>query len=187
LKKKSIREERKAALNILVHALIVRDSFYILGAGVSAGLAPLTKDLRPLILKECLKLGSYPIFTPEQDTFSKRIIDDISAYVEDEFDLFKLTHTHKETVRAITMKLLTPNLELIKRVPCQYEYFRLSQKATIFSMNNDGLANRYCPNHRVLEPHGKLPSHIVNSPLWKEVIENSQEMEIEPPFLNDIW
>jgi len=48
-------------------------------------------------------------------------------------------------------------------------------------MNVDGIAATYCIGHYLLEPHGRVPTKLVRSPLWEELIDALLEFGFKAP------
>jgi hypothetical protein len=160
-------------IELLLKAFKTPYSFYVLGAGVSAGIVPMTHELKDSIITPYLKLYGYPVRTSKPDDTWDRVIDDYN---------FNSDPWSNEIIKTIPNSLVQlKSLQLLAgtrlaEIPPQYEVFNFVQKqSVIFNMNIDGLAKRYCPDHIVLNAHGEIPPYIVHSAYWNQQIDNAKE------------
>lgn len=163
-------DRRCETLDLLFKAFSLPYSFYILGAGASAGVVPMTCELKKTIIKDYDNHGIYSLETSIPDSVFRRVIGNPNDY-DDKKWVWRLERFVPSAVYAMVLERLVRS-----RLPInlsQYDIFNFAQKpSTIFNMNVDGLAKRYCSGHNVLEPHGRIPFDIVKSPLWKEFIDD---------------
>lgn len=162
-------DRRQKGLSLLLDAFGCSYSFYVLGAGASAGIVPMTAQLKKNIVDRFISFGSFPAETFEHDEIFLRVIGD-----SDNFENFltsaKLKHLYPSAVHAMVIRELT-RPKYIKEAHA-YEIFLLIKKpSTIFNLNVDGLAEIYCLGHYLLEPHGRVPIDLVQSPFWEEYID----------------
>lgn len=163
------QDRRKNGLSILFDAFDYPLSFYVLGAGVSAGIVPMTAQLRENIVNRFLSFGSFPAESFQHDDVFLRVIGSSKNY-PDIFTSWKLQHLHPSAVHAMVIKELTPP-KYIEEAHA-YEIFLLVKRpSTIFNLNVDGLAEIYCIGHFLLEPHGRVPIELVRSPFWNWYID----------------
>lgn len=155
-------------------------SFYILGAGASAGIIPLTFQLGERIKNIYLNYGVFPTEKSDLDDTSKRIIG--NAYYSE--DIFIQT-IKNGPIKSIALQALKSN-QVFELPPNQYYAFNLAKKSILFNFNIDGLANTYCKKHIRRHPHGSLDSTIFNSELLDELIPASIEYDIEPPNIPNL-
>lgn len=143
-------------------------TFYLLGAGASVGIIPLTHELKKRIVRRYRAFGMYPVELMGSDPVFERVIGDPTEDT-DPITAALLRHLFPSAVHAIVLQQLAP----VPRSPVadQYSLFLLAAKpSTFFNMNVDGLARQYCLGHYVLEPHGRIPPALVRSPRWDELI-----------------
>lgn len=158
------QDRRKNGLSILFDAFEYPLSFYVLGAGASAGIVPMTAQLRENIVNRFILFGSFPAESFQHDDVFLRVIGPSKDY-PDMFTSWKLQHLYPSAVHAMVIKELTPP-EYIEEAHA-YEIFLLVKRpSTIFNLNVDGLAEIYCIGHFLLEPHGRVPIELVRSPFW---------------------
>ena len=158
------QDRRKNGLAILFDAFDYPLSFYVLGAGASAGIVPMTAQLRENIVNRFISFGSFPAESFKHDDVFLRVIGHSKDY-PDVFTSWKLQHLYPSAVHAMVIKELTPP-ELIDEAHA-YEIFMLIKRpSTIFNINVDGLAEIYCIGHFLLEPHGRIPIELIRSPFW---------------------
>lgn len=171
-------------LELLFNAFCTPYNFYLLGAGASAGIIPRTQEVRNIIIPRYDEFGSYPVEPSSPDAVKDRIIGDSKNYA-DPLKAAKLRVLPSSAVHAMTTQVLAlPELDIS---PPQYSVFSLAYRpSTICSMNVDGLAKRYCPSHIVLEPHGQVPSEIVQSPFWDQLIDDLLEFGFPTPKIPDL-
>jgi len=163
------QDRRKYWLEVLFDAFEYPLSFYILGAGVSAGIVPMTAQLRENIINRFNSFGSFPAESFQHDDVFLRVIGD-SKDSPDIFTSWKLKHLYPSAVHAMVIKELTPSGSIEEAHA--YEIFKLIKRpSTVFNMNVDGLAGIYCNGHYLLEPHGRVPIELVRSPFWDRYID----------------
>ncbi|MCX5814555.1 MAG: hypothetical protein NT178_18735 [Proteobacteria bacterium] len=154
-------------------------TFYLLGAGASAGMVPLTRELKKTVVTRYRSFGMYPVERVEPDPVFERVIGDPTEGT-DQITAALLRYLFPSAVHAMVLQQLSPpqNAPLAD----QYGLFlRAAKPSTFFNMNVDGLARRYCLGHYVLEPHGRIPPALVRSPRWDEVIDALLEFGFAAP------
>lgn len=162
-------DRRQKGLTLLLEAFECSYSFYVLGAGASAGIVPMTAQLRKNIVNKFISFGSFPAETFKHDEIFLRVIGDSNNFNNIYTSAF-LKHLYPSAVHAMVIKELTPP-ESVKEAH-SYEFFLLIKRpSTIFNMNVDGLAEIYCIGHYLLEPHGRVPTDLVRSPFWDNYID----------------
>lgn len=158
------QDRRKKGLAILLDAFDCPFSFYVLGAGASAGIVPMTAQLRENIVNRFISFGSFPAESFQHDDVFLRVIGHAKDY-PDFYTSWKLQHLYPSAVHAMVINELTPP-DYIEEAHA-YEIFMLIKRpSTIFNMNVDGMAEMYCVGHYLLEPHGRVPVELVRSPFW---------------------
>lgn len=158
------QDNRKNGLSVLFDAFDYPLSFYILGAGASAGIVPMTAQLKANIVNRFLSFGSFPAESFENDDVFLRVIGPSCDY-PDAFTSWKLEHLYPSAVHAMVIKELTPP-DCIEEAHAYEIFLLIKRPSTIFNMNVDGLAEIYCIGHNLLEPHGRIPIELVRSPFW---------------------
>jgi hypothetical protein len=174
-------DTRHTKLRILFEALALPYTFYLLGAGASAGVIPLTRELKQAIITRYRSFGLYPGEPMEHDHVFERVIGDLTEGT-DPITAASLSYLFPSAVHAIVLQQLAPQ----SKTPLVDQYSLLSLAAnpsTFFNMNVDGLASRFCPGHYVLEPHGRIPPKLVRSSWWEAVIDSLLEFGFPAPQL----
>lgn len=162
-------DRRQKGLSLLLEAFECSYSFYVLGAGASAGIVPMTAQLRDNIVNRFISFGSFPAETFQHDHIFLRVIGDSNDF-GNLYTSALLKHLYPSAVHAMVIKELTPPKSI--KEAYSYEIFLLIKKpSTIFNMNVDGLAEIYCIGHYLLEPHGRVPIELVHSQFWDEYID----------------
>jgi hypothetical protein len=177
-------DKRHTQLRLLFQALGMMHTFYLLGAGASVGIIPLTRVLKKKIVVRYRAFGMYPAETMNPDPVFERVIGDPREGT-DPITIALLRHLFPSAVHAMVLQHLAP----APRSPLvdQYGVFLLAAKpSTFFNMNVDGLARQYCLGHYVLEPHGRIPPELVHSPRWDELIDILLEFGFRAPQIPDV-
>ena len=172
-------DKRHTQLRLLFQAFGMIYTFYLLGAGASVGIIPLTRELKKRIVMRYRAFGMYPVELMNPDPVFERVIGD-STEGTDPITAALLRHLFPSAVHAMVLQQLAP----VPRSPLvdQYGLFLLAAKpSTFFNMNVDGLARQYCRGHYVLEPHGRIPPALVRSPRWDELIDILLEFGFTAP------
>lgn len=155
-------------LQILLDAFCARNSFFVLGAGVSSPLVPMTAGLSEVVVADFTDAGVFSTTPIEPDDLITRVIQKPPVWKNPMlYEL--LLRLPPNFVRASILHHLAPNSNAI---PPQYSVFMLARApATIFNMNTDGLAREFCRDHLVLEPHGSGPTRKVLDELnWNNML-----------------
>ena len=162
-------DRRVEGLGRLLRAFDHQHTFYVIGAGASAGIIPMTSQLRSSIVERYLSFGSFPLEIQDHDYVFQRIVGD-PAITDAPNEYSMLMRLNSPAVHAMVAQELTPAC-FSRSIP-QYEIFRSVKKpGTFFSLNVDGLLAQYCRGHVLLEPHGRIPVKVVRSPMWDEIID----------------
>ena len=139
-------------IRILLGALADPSSCYVLGAGASYPLVPLTSQIPNLVKQAFSRLaGAFPISICCDSPLYKLVHPPHSfdAYTLEDW---KWLHSTPATIAVLLEQFITPSLE---SCPPQYWVFRLfPPTASIVSFNWDRLAGYFCPQ-RVINPHGR--------------------------------
>lgn len=157
-------------------------TFYVLGAGASYGLVPLTQQIRRIIQNEYHKTGTYPTSPAPQSTLHERIIGPIPQYESDDYD-YLLRYIPYATLDALTqLALYVPPHQI---VPPQYAVFNVfGSPSTIFNFNLDGLAYLYCGHrHIVFEPHGRVDREWIEHKEYRELLNATTMYRVRIPHL----
>lgn len=132
-------------------------TFYILGAGASYGLIPVTKDMRRIIEADFHSVGVYPIAPAPHSQLFERVFGVIPKYEQDIRKIL-LAHMPPGALDLLAQRSLWRPSDGV--VPPQYGVFDVvGSLATLCNFNLDGLASVYCSHrHHVLEMHGRIDS-----------------------------
>jgi hypothetical protein len=155
-----------------------KHSFYILGAGVSAGIIPMTHQQGELIVNRHLEFGIFSVNPIEIDPQATRILGS-SRFSDDQMKKALIDRLPSGAIRAISMQLMTP--DKVNKLSHKYVVFNKARRPSIiFNYNNDGLASRYCKRHYILYPHSVL-DEIFRSNEWDRMIDDCLFYHFEPP------
>ncbi len=184
---------RTSPLQTLLSALEEPSSCFVLGAGASAPIVPTAAQLGAHVRKRLLATGTFPANPIPRDAISDRILgavrtsfgpsDDASAIEEE----LVARYLSPAAVRAAAVEVLRP--EASSYAPPQYQVFGLSKhRLSLINFNNDGLADRYCSQHAVINVHGTSLSvedrALVDWDGMIDVLQNFHELRgIEIPGL----
>lgn len=153
-------------LNLIINAFS-KQNFYIIGAGVS-GIGKYD-EISKYIFSRQKEIGIYPATKCREDDVSQRIYQKEEVVNSDLIANFKHTHTPLYRIHALGLQCLAP--KIYKEPAYQYLVFRLFPKSTIFNLNIDGLADKYCKNfHDILHPHSKTLPEILHSKTFNTFI-----------------
>ena len=150
--------------------------FYILGAGVSAGLVPFTADLRAGVRHDFAALGSYPAERAPRTALFQRVV---GSYRLREWDGAEMALQHIPPAAldlAVQRQLTRP---IGASIPPQYSFLRDTPATSLFfSFNLDGLAGAYLSGrHHVIEPHGTVDREMTDSPHYWDFLEWAVDLE----------
>lgn len=171
------------ALRRFLWAVAQPRTFYVLGAGASYGLIPVTTGLRNIIEKEYHSIGIYPAVKEHPSPLFERMIGTIPSHEQD-IRRQLLTHMPHGALDLLTQRALwRPKTDLI---PPQYGFFELTPSpATIFNFNLDGLASLHCAHrHIVLEPHGRIDDLWFERADFKALLEGTIAYGLSLPHLS---
>lgn len=146
---------QKKLLRALLCAMSQPWTFYVLGAGASYGLLPVTQKMKRFIEDEYHNIGVYLTSPAPHTPLFKRVIGHIQES-ETNIRTLLLRHMPLSTLDFLTQRALWTPIQ--KVAPPQYRVFEMfGSPSTLFNFNLDGLAYVYCRNcHIVLEPHGRI-------------------------------
>ncbi|MHB8746963.1 MAG: hypothetical protein ACYC7I_10655 [Gammaproteobacteria bacterium] len=134
-----------------------------------------------------LSIGSFPASLIARDTIADRILGPIREPPRGFDDTFFIQeeivaqHFSPAAVQAATVALLRPPAPL--DAPPQYAVFNLTRnRHSLINFNNDGLADRFCGTHTVINVHGTSLGAEQRTILdWERVIDAFQEYpELRP-------
>ena len=151
---------------------------FLLGAGASAPLVPVLSELLKHLKADIEQHVSFgPAFGR-----SSELVDTLASPVEKADGL--LQSCGAPTLETLIQLNLRPRLSA-PGPPPQYEFFDLTpNKAVIATLNNDGLAPRYCGGREVIELHGRVDERFCEAVLrigLEEVLYWTQEgIELAP-------
>lgn len=166
----------------MLNEAFMKKSFYILGAGASAGIIPMTHQQGELILERHLRYGSYSASEIELDQQAKRILGS-NQWLNHGIRGELCRRLQPGAVRALSMQLMTPSHNY-PVAPDQYLVFGYAApRSVLFNFNVDGLANIWRKHHHVFHPHGMLDPAILQSPEWDKSIDICLFYSIEPPTI----
>jgi hypothetical protein len=157
-------------------------TFYVVGAGASYGLVPMTPQLRKFVEREYDNIGIYPVSSVPRSPLFDRIIGDV-RFDRDSVRKLLLYHIAPGTLDLLVQCGLWRSL--VGAVPPQYGVFDVVGKpSTIFSFNLDGLASAYRGrSHQVLEPHGSIDRLWLESPYYGEWLHATSAYDLILPYL----
>lgn len=171
----------------LLFSIFSLRGFYVLGAGASYNLTPLTSQFENKIIQSLLDIGNYSVIPIQPDLLTQRVIRK-SSFEQDEEDSLipiMLERINPGFSQAkILYELANPSHRLAFAPP-QYEIFNLLQRQSfIFNLNLDGLAEKYCSNkHIVVSPHGVIPTNFGKKELAENLLELSNMEGYKPIIL----
>jgi len=159
-------------------------SFYILGAGASAGIIPLTNQQGAQIVKRHLGHGIFSVSEVEIDTVAKRLLEN-AYFSDDQLTQELIKRIPAGAIKAISYQLMTSKHDLFP--PRQYYVFNLAKyRSIIFNFNVDGLASRFCNNHIVINAHGMLNPKLLHSEPWNELVEDCLTYHLNEPRMPNV-
>jgi hypothetical protein len=154
-----------------------RRTFYILGAGTSAGLAPFTSEARRSIRDRYYAIGMYPVTAQPASALHDRVARPHNSIQYGLPDLL-LESIPSSTLELLTQKVLSPALDPV--APPQYAVLRkVGGPGIFFSFNLDGLAAFYLRDlHVVFEPHGTVDRFWTQDPEFTQRLEWSLDISL---------
>jgi hypothetical protein len=157
-------------------------TFYVLGAGTSAGVVPFTGDILALVRQRYVDLGVYSTTNPQSSPLLDRLVlepmYDAWAQGEGHPDDILVEKVPLSTLELIAQKAWSPRLS--STAPPQYSLLqRVARPAVFFTFNLDGLAKAYLRRrHTVLEPHGTVDRLWTEDPAFDELLEWSLDIRL---------
>lgn len=169
-------------LRFTLWAMCQPKTFYVLGAGASVGLVPLTPELRSHVARRFDEIGIYPTSPAAHSPLFERVIGAVCVDGRG-FRSLLLRNIAPGTLDLLVQRGLWRPVDGI--VPPQYAVFdAVGRPATIFSFNLDDLASAYCSNmHHVLEPHGSIDRHWLEASNYEELLEATSEYDLVLPHI----
>src|SRR5687767_9703706 len=158
--------------------------FYILGAGTSAGLVPITAGLRAGVRRDFAAIGSYPAERAHRTALFERVVVGYRLRQWDGAEM-ALQHIPPGALDLAVQRQLTRPIGT--SIPPQYAFLRdIPAPSTFFSFNLDGLAGTYLSaRHHVVEPHGIIDRELTESPNYLDFLEwaDVEPLRIRPKLL----
>jgi len=172
----------RRTLRLLLWAMSQRRTFYVLGAGTSYGLIPVTQQMRSFIEAEYHSVGTYPVTPAAPSPLFERVLGDIPPDGRD-FKRMLIRNMPLGALDFLVQRTLWRPVGGV--VPPQYAVFDvLGWPATLFNFNLDGLASFYCSRkHVVLEPHGGIDRFWFESARYGELLEATAVFDVVLPHL----
>lgn len=157
-------------------------TFYVLGAGASYGLIPITQDMKRVIEADFRSVGVYETTPAPHSPLFERIFGTIPPHERDIRKLL-LTHMPPGALDLLAQRALWRPGNSV--VPPQYAVFDVvGSPATMCNFNLDGLASTYCGHrHNVLEMHGRIDSHWFECMNYVDLLEAAVVYGIRFPHL----
>jgi hypothetical protein len=119
-----------------------------------------TRQLRPIIRSQLLKVGSYSVMPFDESSISRALglRDGI-----DELELWRLERVAPNLLLHQFQLTLRSHADLVRQIPTNYAAFaRFGPTGTIFDFNQDGMARRFLGARTlVLEPHGTILPNLL--------------------------
>lgn len=179
---------RSSALRTILDALEQPRTCFVLGAGASAPIVPMAAQLGARVRKRLLSIGIFPTETIPRDIVSDRILSpfqvryapfDVDTSLQEELIA---RHVSPAAVHAAAAAELRPEPPQV--APSQYAVFGLSRhRLSMINFNVDGLADRFCGNHRVVNIHGSSLAPKRRREIgWEGLIDGFQEFPEIPPL-----
>jgi hypothetical protein len=160
-----------------MQAMAQPGTFYILGAGASAGLVPFTATARNLIRRLYMSIGIYSV---NLDAWGSPLYNRMARfsgkgpYLQSDMLLRYIPRTALELA---VQKVLAPRLG--HQAPPQYQVFRRLPRSVLFTFNLDGLARYHLDkSHHILEPHGTVDRFWTDSSKFEEYLEWSLDIPL---------
>lgn len=100
-------DKRHMKLRLLFQALGMMYTFYLLGAGASAGVVPLTRELKKAVVTRYRAFGMYPGELMQPDPVFERVIGDPSEGT-DIITAALLRHLFPSALHAMVLQQLAP-------------------------------------------------------------------------------
>lgn len=157
-------------------------TFYVLGAGASYALIPVTQDMRRIIESDFHSVGVYETTPAPHSPLFERVIGTISPHERDIRSVL-LTHMPPGALDLLAQRVLWRSSDGV--VPPQYAVFDIvGSPATLCNFNLDGLASTHCGHrHFVLEMHGRIDSPRFERTNYEDFLEATVVYGIRLPHL----
>ena len=173
---------QRRILRGLLWAMCQSRTFYVLGAGASYGLIPVTQEMRRLIEGDYHSVGVYQTDPAPHSQLFERLFGTIPRHERDIRKIL-LTHIPPGALDLLAQRALWRPSD--GTVPPQYAVFDVvGFPATLCNFNLDGLASDYCGHrHHVLEMHGRIDSLRFERMNYDELLEATVVYGIRLPHL----
>ena len=169
-KRRSRSAVTRPSLEFLLHQFRSHSGLYIVGAGASAGLAPLGAEFwtsTPITFLRNFRGVSVNIPTHSglvgrmleywSDWDLKRIFPDRELRHGGDFPIWEFLERMPNHYARTHLKSLLARAVYDNRRCDNYQVFRYFASSILANYNHDGLAGRFCgPQHRVLDMHGMV-------------------------------
>lgn len=145
-------------------------TLYLLGAGASYGLVPVTQELRRFIKSDYHSVGIYPVTSSPRSQLFERVIGEI-PFEKQDIEEVLLTHMPPAALDLLVQRgLWRPSHGV---VPSQYAVFEVvGSPSTLCNFNLDGLASLYCGHrHLIMEMHGRIDHVLFERFDYRELLE----------------
>jgi hypothetical protein len=146
-------------------------SLYIIGAGVSAGIIPMTANLTKAVRDSYWRNGTFPVDKVAPDELINRLrvrgMEDMPPSLKD----WMLSTISPGATQAFAIKNLTVD-PMLPVDTMAYDVFSRAKKSIMFNFNTDGLCNKYCKKHQIFDLHGTLPADLIHTLQYEEYIQN---------------
>jgi len=176
---------KRTDLQRFLLTLLRPGTFYILGAGASAGIVPFTAATLTFVRQRYAGIGIYPATDSTPSPLWDRVVLEpmLRRWKRGEGcpDDLLLKTIPQSTLELLAQLAWSPPLG--STAPPQYSLLqRIASPAVFFTFNLDGLARSYLhAQHLVLEPHGTGDRCLTESPEFEEFLELS--LDIRFPFV----
>lgn len=160
-------------IDLLLNALCIEGTSYILGAGASAPHVPTMAQIPGRVTAFASRLTSFPA-GPLPDSPLRRLV---APMIEEAMAATSIEGWRPSAMTSASIAIVLEHLiseASWRRLP-QYAVFGLLPRASsIVSFNWDGLAVARCPQSPVLHPHGTLRPRLFTSAVLDDLLDYSQ-------------
>jgi hypothetical protein len=175
---------RSDNLRRLLFAMSEPGTFYVLGAGASAGLVPFTPGTFAFVRQRYLDIGMYSAMDAPRSPLLDRVV--LEPMVSEwklggcrwHPDDLLVERIPLSTLELLAQKAWSPRLH--GKAPPQYSVLqKVAGPAVFFTFNLDGLARWYLRDeHFVFEPHGTVDRLWTESLEFEELLERSLDVRL---------
>ena len=167
---------RRARIEKVAEAFQGWPGLYVIGAGASAPVLPMTSQLITRVQKLYWDGGVFPASEPSPQDFRSRRFIGMATAKRDPISDIMVEITPKMSSGFVQDALLqiTASARNSYHCPPNYGVFRLFPHSQLLNYNLDGLAEKWCrPRHLVTTMHGQ-PSAIYGTSLGRARMEAAQ-------------